>query len=96
MVCTCKRACVVSPCRSQILKWVTAPISWPLARILDWLLGHHTVLTYKRRELKVCTGHVVVICWADDLGTEPFHASVPWLSGWPMQYDAVRPAADSI
>jgi hypothetical protein len=42
---------------TQIFKWLTCPISWPLARMLDWLLGKETQVTFKRRELKVgaCT-----------------------------------------
>lgn len=35
----------------HILKWVTAPISWPIAKLLDWLLGHNTVL-FRRAELR--------------------------------------------
>src|SRR5687768_3133543 len=35
----------------HILKWVTAPVSWPIAKLLDWLLGHNTVL-FRRAELR--------------------------------------------
>jgi metal transporter CNNM len=37
----------------RALMWLTAPISWPLAKLLDWALGQHGGMTgYKRQEFK--------------------------------------------
>jgi metal transporter CNNM len=33
------------------LMFVCAPITWPLAKLLDWVLGHEDV-TMKRQQLK--------------------------------------------
>ncbi|KAH8920535.1 DUF21-domain-containing protein [Atractiella rhizophila] len=35
-----------------ILMYITAPISWPIAKLLDWILGHDEGTTYKKAELK--------------------------------------------
>lgn len=37
----------------RIMMWLTSPISWPLARILDWLLGKEGANVFRRHELKV-------------------------------------------
>ena len=29
-----------------------APIAWPIAKLLDWALGHNETHTYKKAELK--------------------------------------------
>ncbi|KAH8825011.1 hypothetical protein DL96DRAFT_1611632 [Flagelloscypha sp. PMI_526] len=35
-----------------ILMWIMAPIAWPIAKLLDWVLGAHSETTYKKAELK--------------------------------------------
>ena len=35
----------------RIVMWVTSPVSWPLSKCLDWLLGEETVL-FRRAELR--------------------------------------------
>jgi metal transporter CNNM len=31
---------------------IFAPVAWPLAKLLDWILGHDSGHTYKKAELK--------------------------------------------
>lgn len=33
--------------------WLTSPITWPLARALDWMLGKEQYTIFKRKQLKV-------------------------------------------
>lgn len=35
-----------------MLMWLTAPISWPMAKLLDWVLGTHEGTIYKKSGLK--------------------------------------------
>jgi len=35
----------------HILIWISLPITWPISKLLDWLLGHENKL-YRRKELK--------------------------------------------
>ncbi|THU94253.1 DUF21-domain-containing protein [Dendrothele bispora CBS 962.96] len=35
-----------------VLMWLMAPIAWPIAKLLDWLLGANEAHTYKKAELK--------------------------------------------
>lgn len=35
----------------RLLMWVCSPITWPLGKLLDWVLGHEDV-TMKRQHLK--------------------------------------------
>ncbi|ESK91617.1 hypothetical protein Moror_2535 [Moniliophthora roreri MCA 2997] len=34
------------------LMWVMAPVAWPIAKLLDWVLGANEAHTYKKAELK--------------------------------------------
>jgi metal transporter CNNM len=36
----------------QRLFLLIAPIAWPIAKLLDWVLGHSEAHTYKKAELK--------------------------------------------
>ncbi|KAJ3089206.1 hypothetical protein HK102_006934, partial [Quaeritorhiza haematococci] len=36
----------------RIAMWILYPISYPVARLLDWVLGHHSGVLYRRAELK--------------------------------------------
>ncbi|GAA5879150.1 hypothetical protein JCM1840_006210 [Sporobolomyces johnsonii] len=36
----------------RVLMWLEAPVCYPTARLLDWLLGSHTPTNYRREELK--------------------------------------------
>lgn len=47
-----------------ILIWVTFPISWPIGKLLDWLLGEETVL-FRRQEL-----HALVDLHAEGDGSD--------------------------
>jgi metal transporter CNNM len=35
----------------QLLMWLTAPISWPIGKALDWLLGKENV-TFGKRQIR--------------------------------------------
>ncbi len=32
--------------------WIFAPVAWPIAKLLDWMLGANESHTYKKAELK--------------------------------------------
>ena len=34
------------------MMWLFAPIAWPIAKLLDWVLGANEAHTYKKAELK--------------------------------------------
>jgi len=34
------------------MMYLFAPIAWPIAKLLDWILGHNEHHTYKKAELK--------------------------------------------
>lgn len=36
-----------------LLMWITSPISWPLAKILDCWLGHHPAKRYNHQQLEL-------------------------------------------
>ncbi|THV04192.1 DUF21-domain-containing protein [Dendrothele bispora CBS 962.96] len=38
------------------LMWILAPVAYPIAKLLDWVLGVHGTQTYKKRELKSFLG----------------------------------------
>jgi metal transporter CNNM len=35
-----------------VLMWLMAPVAWPIAKLLDWVLGKHEGTTYKKSGLK--------------------------------------------
>ena len=35
-----------------VMCFMNAPIAWPIAKLLDWALGHNETHTYKKAELK--------------------------------------------
>ena len=35
-----------------VLMWVTSPISWPIAKLLDAIMGEHEVQRYNNDELR--------------------------------------------
>ncbi len=37
----------------RCLMALTSPVSWPMARVLDWLLGKDRAVLFRRAELKV-------------------------------------------
>lgn len=39
----------------RLLMWITFPVSWPLGKLLDWLLGEESAL-FRRQELKALVG----------------------------------------
>ena len=35
-----------------LLNWLTAPVSWPIAKALDYIIGEHKLVRYDNEKLK--------------------------------------------
>ncbi|KAF8055113.1 CBSDUF3 [Scenedesmus sp. PABB004] len=57
----------------RVLMWATAPVSWPIARALDWLLGHEDVTLGKRQIRALVDLHRTSAGMGGPLNEEEFH-----------------------